>query len=310
MHVRLVDVDDADWRSARRTGIGSSDAPAIVEALPATWARGPLEVYLEKIGEAPDKPSSIAMRRGTLLEPLVAQLYGEAHPLRTVSDPDGRMFRSRTEPHLLASPDRWSEDPVRGLGLLELKTSSVWAAEHWQGAAPPLHVLVQVQHQLLVLGASWAAVAVLIGDDPILTWDVERNEDFLAAYLERTRAFWACVQRREPPEAGAASLDTLRRLYPTVEPATIDLPPEATHWHRERLEGDTLEKRGKAMREAATAKLLAALGPAEVGRLPGVDLSYVRTVVDRDSYVVKATSYVKLSTRTARLPRRDKGTAA
>src|SRR4029434_2925762 len=85
---------------------------------------------------------------------------------------------------------------------------------------------------------------------------------------------------------------------------------EATLWHRQRLEGDTLEKRGKAMREEATAKLLAALGPAEVGRLPGVDLTYVRTVVARESYVVNASSYVTLSTRTARLPGPDNDTPA
>src|SRR4029434_5908294 len=174
-------------------------------------APAPLEVSREKTAEPPANPASIAMRRGTLLEPLVAQLYAEAQPLRTVSDPDGRMFRSRTEAHLLASADRWVEDPARGVGLLECKTASVWAAEAWQGPTPPVHVLVQVQHQLAVLGASWAAVAVLIGDEPIITWDVERNEAFLAAYLETARVFWGTAQRREPPPATSASLETLTR---------------------------------------------------------------------------------------------------
>jgi predicted phage-related endonuclease len=164
-----------------------------------------------------------------------------------------------------------------------------------------------VQHQLAVLGASWAAVAVLIGDEPVQYWDVERNEAFLEKYLPLTRDFWACVQRREPPAATSASLETLRRLYPTVEPTVVELPAEASAWHRQRVEGDTLEKKGKALREDATAKLLTALGAAEVGRLPGQDLSYVRTVVSREAYMVKASSYVKLSTRAARLPRREKG---
>jgi putative phage-type endonuclease len=295
MNVRLVDVaDPAEWRLARRTGIGSSDAPAVVGALPAAWRRGPLEVYLDKIGEAPETAPSIAMRRGTLLEPLVAQLYAEAAPARTVSDADGRLFRSRAHPHLLASPDRWVEDPARGLGVLELKTSSVWAAETWQDAAPPLHVMVQVQHQLLVLGAQWAAVAVLIGDEPIRTWDVARDEAFLAVYLTHAAAFWAAVEARTPPPAAGASLDTLRRLYPTVEPVTIDLPAEAAAWHRARVEGDALITRGAAMRDDATAQLLGAMGAAEVGRVPGEDVAYKRQIVNRGPYEVKATQYVQL----------------
>jgi putative phage-type endonuclease len=295
MQVRVIDVaTETDWLAARRSGIGSSDAPAVVAALPPAWRRGPLEVYLEKIGEAETKPASIAMRRGTLLEPLVAQLYAEAQPDRTVSDADGRLFRSREHPHLLASPDRWVEDPVRGLGVLELKTSSVWAAESWQGGAPPLHVVVQVQHQLLVLGAQYAAVAVLIGDEPILTWDVPRDDAFLAVYLTHAAAFWQAVERREPPPAAGASLDTLRRLYPSVEPVTIDLPPAAAQWHRERLEGQALIDRGTALRDDATAQLLGAMGAAEVGRVPGEDVSYKRSVISRAAYEVKATQYVQL----------------
>lgn len=307
MTMRVVDVaDPAEWLTARRTGIGSSDAPAIVEALPPTWRRGPLEVYLEKIGEAEGKPPSIAMRRGTLLEPLVAQLYAEAHPDRTVSDADGRLFRSREQAHLLASPDRWVTDPARGLGVLELKTASVWASETWQGAAPPLHVMVQVQHQLLVLGASWAAIAVLIGDDPILTWDVTRDDAFLAVYVAHARAFWQAVERREPPPAAAASLDTLKRLYPTVEPTTIDLPPVAAEWHRQRVEGEALITRGQNLRDDATAQLLGAMGSAECARIPGEDIAYTRKVINRASYVVKESQYVQLrASRPMMLRRRN-----
>jgi putative phage-type endonuclease len=305
MALRVVDIaDPADWLAVRRTGIGSSDAPAIVGALPDAWRRGPLEVYLEKIGEAEARPPSIAMRRGTLLEPLVAQLYAEAQPDRTVSDADGRMFRSREHPHLLASPDRWVEDPERGLGVLELKTSSVWASETWQGGAPPLHVQVQVQHQLLCLGAAWAAVAVLIGDEPIQTWDVPRDDAFLAVYVTHARAFWTAVERREPPPAAAASLDTLKRLYPTVERRTIDLPAEAAAWHRQRVEGEALEARGKAMKNDATAQLLGAMGAAEVGRVPGEDVNYTRQVIKRAGYVVKESEYVQLRATRPRLPRR------
>src|SRR4030095_5248994 len=148
-------------RARRRSGIASSDAPLILDASPYG---GAFDVDLEKIGEAPSRESSVGIRRGKLLEPLVAALYQERYPERTVSDPDGGLFRSTEWPYLLATPDRWVVHPTRGLGLLELKTTTDWQREEWADE-PPLHVLVQVQHQLAVLRGQWASLAALIGDN-------------------------------------------------------------------------------------------------------------------------------------------------
>jgi predicted phage-related endonuclease len=264
----------------------------IIGAAPAGWKRGPVAVYLEKIGEAePDEPT-ILMDMGIALEGVVAKHYGKSQPTRIVSDADGRLFRSKTEPYLLASPDRWVEDPDKGLGVLELKTAT-WGRDRWQGEAPPEHVLVQVHQQMFVLGVAWSVVAVLV-DGEIRAWDVPRNDAFLEAYLPHARAFWQSVQRREPPVATGACVEALKRLYPTVEPVTIDLPAEAGAWHRDLEEGKALEARGKELQNDAKAQILGAMGAAQYGRVPGTDVAYRRQIVRRPGHVVKDTEYTEL----------------
>jgi putative phage-type endonuclease len=298
MTLRRINVEtDADWQAARRSGIGSSDAPLILDASPYG---GAFDVYLEKIGEAPSRESSVAMRRGKLLEPLVAALYQERYPERTVSDPDGGLFRSTEWPYLLATPDRWVVHPTRGLGLLELKTTTDWQREEWADE-PPLHVLVQVQHQLAVLRGQWASVGALIGDT-FVAFDVDRDDDFIEkAWLPRAQAFWACVEARRVPPATGASLAALKQLYPTVRArVTVDLPPAALSWDLALAEAEAELHRWGAVRDTMKAQLLQALGDAEVGVLPDGSARWTRTLVERKAYEVAPSSYVLLKRKAAK----------
>lgn len=293
MTVRRVDAQtEEQWLAARRSGIGSSDAPAILEVSPYA---GPLEVYLDKIGGAVPRESTVAMRRGKALEPLAAALYAEQYPQRKVSDPEGGLFTYREWPVLVATPDRWVEDPERGPGLLELKSVGHWARGDWE-IEPPLHVLVQVQHQLLCLGTDfrWAAVGALLGDT-FVAYDVERNQNFIDSWITRARTFWGAVERREPPAATHASLDTLKVLYPTVrERVTVELPAESLSWDRALAEAEVEVKRWTAVRDEKKALFLQALGEAEAGVLPDGTARFVRSVVERKEYHVAAGSYVAL----------------
>ena len=67
--------DRSQWLEERRQGIGGSDAAAAVGLSP--W-KTRLELWLEKTGQTPDREETPEMRRGTLLEPVVKQLYADA----------------------------------------------------------------------------------------------------------------------------------------------------------------------------------------------------------------------------------------
>jgi putative phage-type endonuclease len=296
MSVRRIAVEtEEDWLRARRTGVGSSDAPMILGVSPYG---GAVEVFADKIGQTPARPPSEAMRIGRLLEPVIALLYAEKYPDRKVGNPEGGLFRSRQYPPLLATPDRWCYDPERGAGLLEIKTVGEWRQGEWDDE-PPLAVLIQVAAQMAVLGAAWAAVAALIGGTRLVTYDVERNDSFInETWIPRALAFWGYVERREIPPAEKVSLEVLKQLYPTVAPRTIELPRAALSWHEQYTEAGSEVRRWEAVRDDAKARILGAMGDAEVAHVPETLVRYTRTVVNVKEKVIPASSYVRLGVKT------------
>jgi len=63
---------EAAWLAERKRGIGGSDAAAI---LGLSKFRTPLQVYLDKIGQAPPIEETAPMRWGKKLEPLILDEY-------------------------------------------------------------------------------------------------------------------------------------------------------------------------------------------------------------------------------------------
>lgn len=174
----------------RRAGIGGSDAPAIIGVSP--W-RSPLDVYLDKIGEAEEVEESPAMRWGTALEPLVRQAYADA---------TGETVRV---PALLVHPRHpWMIGHLDGLTdsgrVLECKTART--AEGWGEPGTdeiPDAYLIQVQHYLTVTALSVADVAVLIGGSDFRLYEIPADGELQSALMDQEAAFW-----REHVEAGLA----------------------------------------------------------------------------------------------------------
>lgn len=226
--VNTHDLSRADWLAYRRTGIGGSDAAALLGLHPYRTA---LDLYLDKVGLTPDDDTAgEAAYWGTMQEPLVAQRFAALYPY-TVENPT-TMWRHPTEPFMLANVDRVLTDPAhpdRGPGLLECKTTSAFLRKHWGEHQAPDHYLIQVQHYLAVTGYQWAFLAVLIGGQRFLAVEVPRDDVFIDQLIAAERAFWDRVQRRDPPplDGSDAATHLLKHLYPTAHDVTTLLPPEA-----------------------------------------------------------------------------------
>jgi hypothetical protein len=268
MTIRKIAVHtEEDWRAARRTGLGASEAPSILGHTP--WA-GPQTIWRRKLGLEPEPVETIAMRIGRQLEPVIAALYEEAHPARRVTNPAQGLFRSRDRAFLIATPDRFVECPERGPGVLELKTARVqgdWDTE------PDL---------------------AAIGSFEPRFYEVERDEAFLAEYLPVAEAFWHCVLTKTEPRPTGADLPALKRLYPGIEPRTVALPPEAMQWHLNLAEAESEEKRWRLIKDDQTARLLAAMGEAERATIGAVQYRRQRVDVKAEVRPREAYSYVKL----------------
>ena len=179
-----------EWREERQRGIGASDAAATVDLDPYSSR---LERWAQKVGHVDPTPEMPWMRMGRLVEPLVAQLYEEE---------TGRKVRRRRQ--MLQHPEypflRASLDRVTGRRIVEIKKARDGRGWGRSGSDEvPAHVLIQVQHQLLVTGYSIADVAALIAGDELRIYPIGADDVIQQRLMARELAFWDCVLTETPP---------------------------------------------------------------------------------------------------------------
>jgi putative phage-type endonuclease len=210
----------------RMRGIGGSDAPAILGLSP--W-RTPVDVYMEKIGEAPQIEDTPAMYWGRALENVLAEEYARRTNarLRRVN----RTLVHREHPFLIGHIDREVVANERGPGVLEVKTAGRLTDEWGEPGTDevPEHYLVQVQHYLAVTGRAWADLAVLfLTEREFRIYHVPRDNDLVKVILAEEIRFWReHVEPQVPPPP--RSLDDLRRVWPRHRPGSISVAsPEIT----------------------------------------------------------------------------------
>lgn len=223
-----------DFLARRMSGIGGSDVAAVLGISP--W-RTQLDVYLSKV----EPPSADAgetnepMYWGTVLEDVVAREYATRTGAKVQRV--NALLRHPRHEWLIANLDRAVVTPgsrarldaagvlVGADGALEAKTSNAYSASDWgrdgDDDAIPVHYAAQGMSYLAVTGLPWIDFAVLIGGQRFLTKRLHRDEETIAAIIERCEAFWFdhVVPRRPPPAVNAA--DVLK-LFPSDNGETVE----------------------------------------------------------------------------------------
>lgn len=208
-------MDRKAWLKKRRTGIGGSDAAAICGLDP--W-RTVLDVYLTKTEDVDDPPND-AMRRGTVLEPAVRQMYSDATG-NEILTPDEIVTHPKHE-WMLASLDGLVESQI----VYEGKTSRDrrgWG-EPWSPDIPVPYIC-QTQHYLAVTGREVAHVACLFGDFEFGVYEVPADREFQEMLIEQEQAFWKRVLDRDPPDA--RTLADMPKRWPISKPMTVEANAE------------------------------------------------------------------------------------
>lgn len=182
----------ADWLAQRRTGIGGSDAAAVLGL--SKW-RTPLSVWLDKTGQSDGSDETPAMRWGTLLEPVIRQEYAERTG-RTVTVPG--LIRHARHDHMIANVDGVSGDGR----IVEIKTTRT--ADGWGEPGSdevPEDYLIQVQHYMAVLALPVADIAVLVGGSDFRIYTVAADAELQDMIVSTEREFWQMVRDRVAPPA-------------------------------------------------------------------------------------------------------------
>lgn len=154
---KRAELTEAEWLERRRQYIGGSDAAA---AVGMSRYKSRLDLWREKRGELVIETTEV-MRRGKILEPLVAMLYARATGNKT--EP-GAWCTSEEHKFMAATPDLLD---VTDNCIVQIKTTSTWARERWGPAEKPKapdDYALQCYHEMAVTGAHENRLAVFFAD--------------------------------------------------------------------------------------------------------------------------------------------------
>lgn len=180
-----------DWLAWRHQGLGSSDAPVIMNVSP--W-KTPFQLWQEKTTTVKDPRSNYIMEKGNRLEPIVRNLAS----LRL-----GVEFQPALCQHVLYPWLRASLDGLCAYAGLEIKYVGKEDQQTW---GVPAKYWPQIQHQFLVSGAAKIYYASYYlekgqkdheGDLKII--DCLPDRDYITDYFLKAEAFWNCVVNKTPP---------------------------------------------------------------------------------------------------------------
>lgn len=221
--------DSTEWHAARAKHVGGSEIAALFD-LPESerpnYMLTRFALWHIKAGNAPpprvDNPRT---KWGLMLEEATAHGAAEQEGWTVkkggyVSDP--------TTPGLGCTLDYIVvEDPEEdGPGALEAKNVD-WLVHRrsWKDSEPPLHILLQLQHQLAATGYSWGCVAALVGGNECRVYRYKARPKLIADIRRRVREFWTSIaEGKEPPVDGSDSATAvLRALYPDVIDDSVDM---------------------------------------------------------------------------------------
>lgn len=185
-----LDQGSPEWLRWRETGIGASEAAAIMGVSPWDTAYSLWEV---KTGRKPPKPMNPAMQRGKEMEEVARQAY-EAET--------GELVTPMCAEHGAYSWMKSSLDGITFSGDITLEIKCPGQKDHalaLNGIVPPKY-FPQVQHQMMVAGAQvkFAHYWSYDGENGKLIV-VPRDNEYIWLLAQAEAKFWDCVRNNTPP---------------------------------------------------------------------------------------------------------------
>ena len=185
----------AAWHAYRQTMRNASESAAVLGVSP--WMT-PYQLWLVKTGRS-GVQANAAMSRGLELEPRARAAYEAA--IGTVMQPlvmqDGQYSASLDGITLDGSLIVEIKCPMRG------QESELWRAVAVGDV--PRHYGIQIQHQLMVSGATQATLWVFDGSEGEVV-HIERDESTMAAIRESWDAFQSFLDGDVPPPLAEADV--------------------------------------------------------------------------------------------------------
>ncbi|WP_445478018.1 YqaJ viral recombinase family nuclease [Lysinibacillus irui] len=220
--VSTLEMDRIEWLQLRKSGIGGSDASAI---LGFNRYKSAFQLYIEKTSELVEESDSEAAYWGNVLEDVVAKEFAKrtGKKIRKIN----RMLRHPKHYFMTANLDR---DVVGEKAFLECKTASEYLKDSWNGEDVPAAYLCQLQHYLAVTGYEKAYIAVLIGGNKFVWKEVARDDEFIELMIQHEKSFWENHVLADVPPAidgSSSASELLAKMYPQDDGSAIMLDEQS-----------------------------------------------------------------------------------
>lgn len=232
MALRSIEPRSPEWHAIRLQNIGASEVAALFDVQPP-YALSAYPLHMVKAGLVDPPPvDGERIRMGVAMEPVIGRLAAERHGW-TITP--GRYATDDTTPGMAASLDFEVAAPadlppgfqdVTGPGCLETKNvDGLVYRKSWTDGEPPVHQLLQLQHQLACTGYEWGCLAALIGGNELRTVFYRPRPRIIASIRERVTAFWQAVRDDRPPnpDGSSGANHALRALFPDLAFDPADL---------------------------------------------------------------------------------------
>jgi predicted phage-related endonuclease len=213
---------------------------------------------LDRDDPMPSEPNE-AMRRGTMLEPLLRQwvsdevgtpvaepsvMYGYGRLVATLDgmDKHGNVYEMKTTTKYVRTLDQMPR---------------YW---YWQGV-----------HQSLVTGQEKIGWVVLDGSLTLSTFTQHVTKDEWQQHLEACDRFLAAIDMGMMPVEAKPTVDEYARMYTEVSPVPVELPSDAADRIEWMLACQSTVKLAQEQLDVAKAEVVALLGASDVGTIDGVE---------------------------------------
>lgn len=252
--------DKQSWLQARTQDITSTEAPALFGLSPYTTE---FELFHKKKDGVIDAfEENDRMKWGTRLQDSIALGIAQDNGFQ-VDRFDGYM---RVPEARIGSSFDFFMEPS---GILEIKNVDSlifregWIVEDGELTAPH-HIELQLQHQMLVKGASVGYIGALVGGNRVSLLQRFPDQEIHTRILEEAERFWRQVDSGIAPTPDfIKDADFIAKLYKQAEPGKIvTADMDIDKLARQYKEAAALEKQAKEQKDALKAEMLMRIGDA------------------------------------------------
>lgn len=268
--IPTIDMSHEEWLQHRQKSIGGSDASSIIGLNPFS---SPYTVWADKLGKIPPKEDNEAMRQGRDLEFYVAERFCEAMGKKVRRE--NYILINPDYPFAHANVDRMVVGEDAGL---ECKTTSALNLKNFKNGAFPDTYYVQCVHYMMVTGCNKWYLAVLVLNREFMVFEIERDEEEIAALAQSEAEFWRLVEAKTSPVAdgSTSTTSTISILYPESNDESVNLFAYESDL-REYMALTAQIKELEKLRDEAANKVKAFLGEAGRGESDHYKVSFTST---------------------------------